>query len=433
MDLTCSSRGLLNLPQSKYPVDFEFVLPTASFPCSSVVACFLSPLVARLQSADSTVSQLILPIENTALFEKVLALATGSEIRLTPDAYCDFAEISKALENVEFLSMVFENIEPELSEATVLSRLKKKQICGLDYEEEVEFCAKNIAALEASLLLLDEVVIGAIVSDSGLILPDEDFLIRFLTDYVQKHSAGYELFEYVHFDHATSKAIEVFMEALGETEDFFSHMTMVMWGSICSRLKCTVPEERGRVSCLYHQDKPLDGIIAYLTRECRGNVHDKEVITVIADGPYNTEPSNAPKNVADVHADTEFFSANLPNQWIGYDFHPWMRILFTAYSIRTYYSGGAGGHNLKSWVIEVSQDRKNWEVVDSHVNENLLNDANIVKAFTLTQPVECRAIRLRQTGPNHKGSHSILISGLEVFGDLIFQSPREFRLRFPPV
>jgi hypothetical protein len=53
---------------------------------------------------------------------------------------------------------------------------------------------------------------------------------------------------------------------------------------------------------------PLDGIIDYLTRQCGGNVHEKDVVHITSSTPLNEESEHAAKNVADLKDDLQFFS-----------------------------------------------------------------------------------------------------------------------------
>jgi hypothetical protein len=115
-----------------------------------------------------------------------------------------------------------------------------------------------------------------------------------------------------------------------------------------------------------------DGIIAHLTRECGGNVHDCHVIDVTSglfeketrganpySGAYCNNRFYVAKNVADLGTDPHFYSAyrredeDIPhtrNNWICYDFRE-RRIVPTRYIIRTNWHG-RGGRHLKSWLVE---------------------------------------------------------------------------------
>ena len=42
---------------------------------------------------------------------------------------------------------------------------------------------------------------------------------------------------------------------------------------------------------------------------------------------------------------------------------------------------GQNSHNLKSWIIEVSNDQQTWEEIDKHDNDSSLNGSNLVATF----------------------------------------------------
>jgi hypothetical protein len=59
-----------------------------------------------------------------------------------------------------------------------------------------------------------------------------------------------------------------------------------------------------------------EGIISHLTKRFGGNVCDRQCVHIFSD----SVEGGAPKNVADLSADSYFYSINSPNQSIGYDF-----------------------------------------------------------------------------------------------------------------
>jgi hypothetical protein len=97
-------------------------------------------------------------------------------------------------------------------------------------------------------------------------------------------------------------------------------------------------------------------IIAHLTRECGGNVHDRSVVEIRSgsfemetdganphSGAFCNSPGYAAKNAADLEADSCFHSAyrtnseivrHTRNNWVCYDFKE-RRIVTTHYAIRT--------------------------------------------------------------------------------------------------
>ena len=163
----------------------------------------------------------------------------------------------------------------------------------------------------------------------------------------------------------------------------------------------------------YNEAKPLNGVIAHLTRECGGNVHEKGVVEVTASNFWFCADA---KYAVDLGTDPGFFSTNEPNSWIRYDFKG-RRVALTSYSIRT------GSFQFPiSWVLEVSNDETvdSWTVVDHRENTGLLIGQYVTRNFELTDPPYAgfRFVRLRQTGKNYKGDDYLVINSLELFGTL---------------
>ena len=164
----------------------------------------------------------------------------------------------------------------------------------------------------------------------------------------------------------------------------------------------------------FYNTNPLNGIIAHLTRECGGNVHEKGVIKVTASSCIDEA-----KNVADLGTDSYFYSYGEPDSWIRYDFKGW-RVAPTSYSIKASHC-----ESLRSWVLEVSNDgtEGSWVVVDSRENNEDLKGEDVTHNFAISAPPSgsFRFVRLRQTGKNHNGANSLQLTSLELFGTL---SPR---------
>jgi hypothetical protein len=161
---------------------------------------------------------------------------------------------------------------------------------------------------------------------------------------------------------------------------------------------------------------PLKGIINHLTLEFGGNVHDRGVVAITADRPCSSHPIHAAKNIADLEADSFFDSSNARDMWVCYDFKT-LKVALTDYSIRSRYNDIP--RNLKSWVIEVSNDGANWTEADRRENRDELCAENVVGSFAVSRPSTGRYVRLRQTGLNNDGNFDTYISGFELFGALL--------------
>jgi hypothetical protein len=129
------------------------------------------------------------------------------------------------------------------------------------------------------------------------------------------------------------------------------------------------PPRPARATRQFEPSDPLDGIIAHLTRQCGGNVHDRDVVVVTSSPPETDKDRDAAKNVADFKVDSVFCSVrnngavpHTRNNWICYDFKE-KRVVPTHYSIRSAYArfGASGGSHMKRGSSKSpSMDRLGW-------------------------------------------------------------------------
>jgi hypothetical protein len=158
-----------------------------------------------------------------------------------------------------------------------------------------------------------------------------------------------------------------------------------------------------------------DGVLSFLGKICQGNPHDKSIIC--ANGtPYDGSAANQPRNATELQTDSFFCSQNAPNQFLTYDFKN-ARIAVTHYFLRSN-GNGVNGHHLKSWVLEVSEDRWTWKEIDRRENATELNGTNSSSVFEVQSIVETRFIRIRTIGPSWSGSQYLHIRAFELFGGL---------------
>ena len=174
-----------------------------------------------------------------------------------------------------------------------------------------------------------------------------------------------------------------------------------------------------RRKCAFDSSQPLDGILAYLTLEFGGNVHNKGIVDVAASSVYYNSTRYRPENAADPVC--QYISNDEKDSWICYDFKD-RRVVPTSYSVRSCGAGPAGPH-LKSWVIEVSNDGSSWTEIDRRDNDKDLNDESATANFKISKVLKrsFRFFRLKQTGKNHAGNYVATLTSLEMFGTLIVQ------------
>jgi hypothetical protein len=168
---------------------------------------------------------------------------------------------------------------------------------------------------------------------------------------------------------------------------------------------------------LFSTADPFEGIIAHLTRECGGNVADRGIVGITASSVLDVEGN--PKYVADLTDIWHYFtSKNEANSWIEWDFKT-VEIEPTHYSIRIHTELFIWSV-LQNWILEGRNGQEEWRVLDERQGDSQLIGQEAT--FDIRNRMRIRMIRLRQTGPNHDGSHVLKILALELFGELLRHS-----------
>jgi hypothetical protein len=67
-------------------------------------------------------------------------------------------------------------------------------------------------------------------------------------------------------------------------------------------------------------------------------------------------------------------------------------------------------------MVEGSDDGASWTDFDRREDNSDLNGELAMKTFTVSRSGSFERIRLRQTGPNHRGNNRLVLSVCEVFG-----------------
>jgi hypothetical protein len=175
---------------------------------------------------------------------------------------------------------------------------------------------------------------------------------------------------------------------------------------------------------VFLEEDRFNGIIAFLTRDCGGNVSDRGIVEIRSKSFYNED--RLPKNTANFTWGSPNFRSNAKmDQWIEWDFKT-SQIEPTHYSIRTH-GGEAGGSHLQNWVIEGRNEEEEWIQLDERRNDSELNGPSRIATFEIANRfrIRIRILRLRQIDLNHAGGHLLAFGAFELFGDLFRHSSRK--------
>jgi hypothetical protein len=166
----------------------------------------------------------------------------------------------------------------------------------------------------------------------------------------------------------------------------------------------------------YEGVAPLKGILYELREIHGGNVHEKGIVAITSSGDYYNDYK--PQRVADpVQPEGHGWSSSrLPNSWICFDFGN-HRLTVSSYTLRSdpLFSGRRDWHPLK-WVIEGSDDGRDWTVIDKKDTHEMVGKGVIRNFMCPNNGQSFRMVRLRQTGPNSYGSDFLVVSRVEFFG-----------------
>jgi hypothetical protein len=152
--------------------------------------------------------------------------------------------------------------------------------------------------------------------------------------------------------------------------------------------------------------KDVDGIMAYLARKHRGNVHDKGIVTINSKS-VSGNPMYDPKYAHDFIGARHFESGPAAGQWVLWDFRE-MRITLTGYTLSAL---------LKSWVLEGSLDGQSWTEIDQRTDPEAFRYGNHLNSFPVETRAGSRFLRLTQIGKNGEGKN-VMCFAVEFFGTL---------------
>jgi hypothetical protein len=334
-----------------------------------------------------------------------VSLATGAAIEINDQNRTFFLSLSRELENFE----LFRTISTFLHSDTNLSPLYDV-VCDPDFldfctERSIAFLASHFCDLTPSILPnIPTATLYQILSHTSLQISSEDSLFDLIS---RRPSSDFDLFSLLHFEYLSVDRIAKFLTLP------FHFADCHLWSAISDRLILHVqapPSPESRISTFPFRPKsPLSGIIAHLTEKHGGSVVETGTVLITAKSVMSDDAIWAVKNLADFNTHSHYMSEGEPGQWVCWDFQE-MRVTPSHYSI----SNGA----IRSWKLEGSIDGREWTELDKRANINDLNDYLSTAAFAVTNAVECRFVRLSQTGRNNLGYDYMQLSSMELFGSL---------------
>lgn len=423
--------AILSVPFQIYDKDFSFFINGEEFKTTRLVSDLLSPKICRQHSNDPTFSEFTIKTNHKGNFSHILELISFDIINLPKNELPFILEVLKILGNESIEIFDCENAK-KITINNVFKLVKKHEIYSKQYskqlKEEIEFIASHffeiIEEQEDEFLKLDINTIFEILSQEKLKLNTEDQLLKFVNSLYSKDKKYSILYEFVYFSNVTSLEMSNFISIFDLT-----NITNETWNKLCDRMKEEIISKKennsineSRYKVKIQQGKLFEcsefsGIINYLYEQSNGKIENK--INFTSSSVYQNQDENLSKNVASFNDENVRFASDEPNSWMTLDFKN-HSVIPTNYTIKTSNSY-VGKNHLKNWVIEGSNDNKNFEILDEEKDCPHLNTKNIVHTFTInnSQSKQFRFIRIRLTGQNMNNNNHLTIGSFELYGRLI--------------
>jgi hypothetical protein len=189
-----------------------------------------------------------------------------------------------------------------------------------------------------------------------------------------------------------------------------------------ARFTRTLADLRNSLQVLYDgavqipSELQAEGVIRSMTRMF-GNPCGRGKLEVTCLEAVDSDLANSPMGIIEFDSDAAFQSADIPDQWVQYDFKDRM-VSIVKYSLRSSVRDTGRKEHLKSWVLEVSRDGsdRSWELCDGVLDDRRLDGMGRRATYTVARVCTGRFVRLKQTGVNHEGNRKLCLSGFEIYG-----------------
>lgn len=264
------------------------------------------------------------------------------------------------------LNISFHSIESNISLNNSVDLLKKHLIFRnfflKEISDEIEFISNHFYEtydmLKENIDILGFDVIEKIIKNNKLQISCEDQLVSFINDIYIKNPVYSNLYSYVLFNNVSPEKLKEFIDIIS-----FDHINISIWKSISNRL----------IENNYKKKKQKDELKKDDESRYKGIVFNREegkefngIIKFIKDKIKFTassiEENCIPENILYLDDWKYFHSQYNQNNWICIDFKE-NQIIPNSYEIKSY-PFGINEQHPKSWVIEASNNKISWFVVD---------------------------------------------------------------------
>ncbi|KAK8875335.1 hypothetical protein M9Y10_005500 [Tritrichomonas musculus] len=415
-----STTSILNVPIQAYDDDFTFIVNNREYKTNRLTASLLSPEISRNQKNDPTTNEFIIKTEQDGDFQHILDLTNFEDITFQEKEIPFIEEIIEILNNEsieiqqgsEITEINMKNIIPRL-----INHEKNRHFYSKILQQEIKFISSHF--FEISEEVSEEITklsietLNQILTEPSLQLESEDQLISIINKLYLKDNQYFTFYEYVDFSNVTSRKMTEFINIYNMND-----LTQQIWKNLSEIfLQKNIKNKKNKRyrshQIFFNGNNEFDGIINFLKRHSKSGIENEIEITASSQFDESCQPQNV---ILFDDKYKSFISKNASDSWLCIEFLK-NRIVPKNYSIRSY-NCSPGGYHPKSWVIEGSNDKNKWVVIDERNNCTYINGCSLVHTFNIENQndSEYKYIRMRATNP---GCNVLAINSIELFGQLL--------------
>ena len=408
----------------KLEKDFSFIVNDQIYKTNSIVAAILSPRISKLLDENMKISYYKINPKYDGDFNRIIEYGNMKTLSIKEDENQYFENVMRELGNTNELFRFNKFFQEDIAYENVIERIQKKREHNINFDEEISFISSNFCDFHAkypeAIFALDIDIVEQIISNEKLRLSDEEELYDIILQLYIKSNKYSPLFAYVIFINLSSESIVKFKEIFD-----INDINKSIWENICCRLEQDISKESKETYKNSHQEflnnryyhKRYEHIIQHLRDECQGNVHTQNIITITSSQVRGD--NRRAENTVEQDDNKILATHNIANSWIQFDFKE-RKVLLDSYTLKTI-NGNENSEHLKSWILEVSNDGKNYTEIDRHENCDLLRGPLKTQTFKVSYTTPQRFIRLTQTDLNWHGDNDLRINQIEFSGILYEQ------------
>ncbi|KAK8839940.1 hypothetical protein M9Y10_031655 [Tritrichomonas musculus] len=411
MDFSLSLKSLEDIPFDKYENDFTIIVNNKKYQISRIVADLISPHIRKLHYVDESINEFSFTTKNDTkhdYFQDFLNLVSFEETKIDPDHQTHYSEYFYQLGNLNEYFRLQTKFFSEINSENAVDRLLSiSNITEIDPEikideksiqQLIDFISENFENVNKDRFkLLKLEFLEEIIENEKLRINDEDSLMNFILSLYEDDRSYSFLFESVLFFNISKETLEKYTISKGNASKDF-------------------------LEFIYQQgENEFKGIMNHLNEETGSNIHDNGTIEITSNSIGSDDIDYHPKNIIDYHSNNFYYSKDIDNTFICFDFKDKL-VQLSSYLVKSF-GNTANFQHLRNWVVEGSMNGDDWQIIDRHDNDPTLNGSHIVHSFDVNDEKNdfYRFIRLRQIGNSwcHFGNHSLLaLDSIEFYGKL---------------